>query len=804
MPRLYGATMPVLRLLGGASLEGEHGPMEGPVAQRHRLALLALLAAHHPRPVSRDKLVAWLWPERDHQHARNLLSQAIHAVRKALDESVVLASGDELRLDAGALDVDLIEFQEAVESGEWRRAVGRYSGDFLDGFFLSAAPEFEHWVDGERSRLRRAFRQALEQLAEAASPDDPAAAVEWWRRRAYDEPGNSRVALCLMEALERVGERTAALEHAARHARMLQEEFLASPDPAVEELAERLREAPFPVMAPLPPGSHGSGATRIPPSSSGPSGPDTDVPVRGREPGPEGGGRAGSGGSGRKLGVIVTAVVLGLGLSGVAVMQGPGRASSEVQRIAVLPFANLMGNPDEDYFVQGLHDHLITELAKIDALTVYSRQSVLRYRGSDRPLGEIARELGVDALVEGSVFQVGDTVRITAQLLRARPEGHLWAESYQALRGESLGLQGEIARGVTEAIYGRIEPTAEARLAPRGPMNPAAQEAYLRGLYHLERASYGQALPASERDEALWTAVAFLEHAAELDPESAAVHAKLARAYHWVASGFGGVYEGEFYPRSRAAALRALELDETESQAHASLGFVQFAYEWDWGAAERSIRRALELDANSHHWIAALYLRAAGRYDEAIEHFRMAEERNPLSDVLKAQLANAYACAGRYEEAMVQALELYTRVSGSGARGVVGDTVWLLDRLSLWSSELGRHDEAVAMMEDAVALTDSLSRGPGLGFVLARAGRVDEARALARRLEEQAVSAGTPLRADHLFAALGENDRALDIVEEALRGNRSLRAWVRCTGTYALLRDEPRMRALIEPVGFPN
>ena len=796
--------MPFLRLLGGVSLEGERGPMKGPAAQRHRLALLALLAAHYPQPVGRDKLVAWLWPERDHQHARNLLSQAVHAVRRALGEEVILASGDELRLAAGALDVDLIHFQEAVDSGDWRRGVEAYTGHFLDGFFLSAAPEFERWIDGERSRLRRAFRQALEQLAEAASLDDPAAAVEWWRRRSHDEPGNSRVALRLMEALERVGERVAALQHGARHQRFLQEEFLASPDPAVEELADRLRAAPSPPTSPFPPARRVLEAPQDAPGPSGTPSSTREVPVQGMEPVLEGSGRAGSRGSGGRRVVIVAAVVLALGLGGLAVLQAPGRTPPEVERIAVLPFANLTGDPDQDYFVQGLHDHLITELAKIDALTVYSRQSVLRYRESDQPLGEIARELGVEALVEGSVFQVGDTVRITAQLVQARPEQHLWAESHQGLRGEALALQGEIARSIIRAIHGRIEPAVDARLAPGRPMDPAAQEAYLRGLYHLERASYGQALPASERDEALWTAVAFLEHAAELDPESAAVHAKLARAYHWVASGFGGVYEGEFYPRSRAAALRALELDETESQAHASLGFVQFAYEWDWGAAERSIRRALELDANSHHWIAALYLRAAGRYDEAIEHFRMAEERNPLSDVLKAQLANAYACAGRYEEAMVQALELYTRVSGSGARGVVGDTVWLLDRLSLWSSELGRHDEAVAMMEDAVALTDSLSRGPGLGFVLARAGRVDEARALARRLEEQAVSAGTPLRADHLYAALGENDRALDIVEEALRGNRSLRAWVRCTGTYALLRDEPRMRALIEPVGFPN
>ena len=255
-----------LKTFGGASLAGDTGPLTGPAAQRHRLALLVLLAGH-PRGLSRDKLLGYLWPERDTEHARNLLKQAVHALRRALGEGAILSVGEELWLDAAMLCCDLIELERALAAGEPAQAVELYTGPFLDGFFVSAAPELERWIDGERRRLADAYGRALEALAEASERQgDFSRAGEWWKRRAAHDPCDSRVALRLMQALEAGGNRAGALQHAAVHARLLQEELGIASAPEVEALAQRLRSerpsigqqaqvAPPPTPSELPPPS---------------------------------------------------------------------------------------------------------------------------------------------------------------------------------------------------------------------------------------------------------------------------------------------------------------------------------------------------------------------------------------------------------------------------------------------------------------------------------------------------------------------------------------------------------------------
>ena len=362
----------------------------------------------------------------------------------------------------------------------------------------------------------------------------------------------------------------------------------------------------------------------------------------------------------------------------------------------MLPLANLTGDERQEYFADGMHEVLVTELSQIPELTVISRQSTVQYQGTDRPVPVIARELGVDALLEGSVFRAEDSVRITVQLIRADPEGHMWAGTYHGALRNAIALQGEVARAVGLAIHARAAPESHARLA--AAVRPEAQEAYLQGLYHLERQMIAIELTRSDRLEVLRTAVASLENAVALAPEWAAAHAKLARAYHWIASNYEEL-AAEFYAKSKAAALRALELDPNEAQAHASLGFVLFNHEWDWEGAERSIQRALALDPNSHQWIYALFLMAVGRYDEATTHFRRAQERNPLSMLLKRQLAWAYSCAGRHDEAIAELEELQTRLGDSPD--------WL--RAAFGQEYLMRsmYPEAIAALESAVTVSDS-------------------------------------------------------------------------------------------------
>ena len=769
--------MALLRLLGGVSLEGEQGGLTGSAAQRHRLALLAILVASHPRPVGRDKLIAYLWPESDTGHARNLLNQAVHALRRALGKDTIRSEGDELELNPEALTSDVWLFEGALAAGDPRQAVDLYSGPFLDGFFLGDSLEFERWVGSERDRLRRAYLSALEELAEGASGQGEwKAAAEWWRRLAKEEPYNSHITVCFMEALEAAGDRAGAIQQARVHSALLREEFEAEPSPEVVTLAERMRMEP----------GGGPEAVVSPADSLWPSGatealeeraPVITIPS----------------GHSRKLAWVLVAAALLAGTTWAITNVSSGGGSPEIRRLAVLPMTNLTGNPEQAYFVAGMHDALVTELGKIADLTVISRQSVLRYEGSDRPLLEIARELGVDALVEGSVFLAGDSVRVTVQLIRASPEEHLWAEAYRGSLSEALALQAEVASAIARAVHARVTPEEQAQLARAHPVRPEAQEAYLRGLYFAEQHALG-AVPGGWTQKSIRTAIAYLEEAVAIEPEWAAAHAKLASAYHWLASSFPDEAAAEFFPKSKAAALRALELDPTEAQAHASLGFVLFWHEWDWEGAERAIRRALELESDDKdHWIYGLYLGMVGRYDAAVTHFRKAEERNPLSSILKSQLAIAYFCDGQYDNAidlMEFTLQLWPDDRGVGGRRAL---------LGHAYSAKSMHAQASAELEKAVAQSDSAPEAvSALAYVYARAGRRSEARALLPWLEKEGGWV-----APHLYVALDDIETAVAMTEAAFRDRNPL-VWPRCLPEWQVLKAEPKVRAIVRRIGLPD
>jgi len=231
-----------LRMLGGPSLCANGSTLTGQATQRHRLALLALLASSRSRPQSRDKLVAWLWPERDGEHARNLLNQGVHALRRAIGEAGIISVQNELRLDPTAVACDVVAFEDAIAAGELEQAIGLYAGPFLDGFHLPGAPGFEQWADGERDRLRRLYTRSLESLAQAAEDrGEWPSAVERWRGLVSEEPYDARVTLRLMRALEGAGDRAGALRQARLHTLLLEQEFGAGPDPDVAALVDRLR-----------------------------------------------------------------------------------------------------------------------------------------------------------------------------------------------------------------------------------------------------------------------------------------------------------------------------------------------------------------------------------------------------------------------------------------------------------------------------------------------------------------------------------------------------------------------------------
>lgn len=784
-----------LRLFGGASLESEGAALSGPAAQRHRLALLALLCLSHPRPLSRDKLIGYLWPARDAEHARNLLKQAVHVLRKALGDGVLLSAGDELRLGSPLLDCDVLAFNDALARGDREQASVLYTGPLLDGFFLSDTPEFENWLDGERERLRQSWRKALGELAEekfaAGQADD---AAECWRRLLADDPYDARATHGVMEALELTGDRAGALRQARLHEILLEQDFGAGPDPAVRAAADRIRA--------------GGTETDVSASVAGQSGPVAADGMEARDRPSQAFLQAegttdsqrprDSGWSGKRVVGFVAALLVLSSLAWVSTRSLSHRPAA-VTSIAVLPLANLTGDSLQDYFVAGMHDALISELAQVGALTVYSRQSVLRYEGSNLPLPTIAEQLGVDALVEGSVFMSGDSVRISVQVVRAQPEEHLASIMLTDSRNRALPLQGRVARAVADSMRVKVTPEVRARLARDQPINPAAQDAYLAGLYHLEYATSGPHLPVPERTAELQRAIAKLEEAVALDSTWARAYAKLALADHWLASSVMGEAD-EYYPRAKAAALRALELDPSESQAWASLGFVLSQYDGDLAGADRAIRRALELDPNSGHWIYAIHLTLTGRYDEAIAQYQMAMERDPLSDILKIQIAGAYACADRHEEAIAQIRQLQARAE-PGVERV--DTPQLLGYLVEEYSFAGAHSQAIEAAQQLLAMTDTVSSGPELAFALAMAGRRDEARSLLARIAAKGRSSRF-LPYPGIYAALGDTDRAMAVLRATIDTHHHAANSIRCWAVYKLLHDDPQMQALVSTLDLPN
>ncbi len=801
--------MVFLRLFAGASLESDGEALSGPAAQRHRLALLALLCVSHPRSLSRDKLMGYLWPERDDRSARKLLNQSLHVLRKALGEDAIVSAGDEVGIASPPLECDVLAFREALASGDPLRAAELYPGPLLDGFFLGNAPDFEHWLDRERERLRREWRGALAEVAERnLAAGDGVGAGECWRQLLVDDPYDAKATVGLMEALDSVGDRAGAIRQARLHEILLQEEFGAEPDPAVRALAARIRaaeslEAPRSPVAGPPVGDPagaaepegGSTAGAPPPAGAGgagfdvtPPSPDSRLPRRRRWR--------------TVAGVASVVIVLGL----LAWAAGRARASDpvEIRRIAVLPLANLTGDPQQDHFVAGMHDALISELAKVGSLVVLSRQSVLRYQGSTEPLPAIAKELSADAILEGAVFQAGDTVRITVQLVRAHPERQLISRTFTGPLGRALALQGTVARTVAEATRARVTFTERARMASARAVDPAAQEAYLSGLYHLERATNGQDLTYAEQGAEVRHAIADLEEAVALDSTWATAYAKLAYADHWMASGEWEDPDG-FFRKSKTAALRAIALDDTESQAFASLGFVLLYHELDWEGAERAIRRANELDPNSHHWIYAIFLKAIGRHDEALAEFHKAQERNPASDALKAQVAWEYGCAGRHDDAIAEARELHARVAAPARvdRYVLGDTTWLLSMIAIQYTLAGTYDRAIDAAQRLVTLTDTTLGGPELAFALGMAGRRDEARSIIAGLDEDWERGFDRLQPE-VFLALGDTGRAVARAAARIRQHPGSMVLLRCAPVYQLLRGSPQIEERLKPIGYPD
>jgi len=456
-----------------------------------------------------------------------------------------------------------------------------------------------------------------------------------------------------------------------------------------------------------------------------------------------------------------------------------------IRSLAVLPMANLSADPHQEYFADGMTDALITDLAKIRAVKVISRTSVMRYRGVNKPLPQIARELGVDGIIEGAVQRSGERVRITVQLIRAATDTHQWAESYERDSQDVLSLQGEVAHAVAGEIKVALTPEESAHLARVRPVNPEAFEAYLKGQSHWYHLSRGQ----------LDTALEYFGLALQKDPAYALAYVGVANV--WIVRGdAGSMAPGEAFPKAKEAVLKASELDDSIAEAHITLANIASLYEHDWSAAEREFRRGLELNPNSAdgHFMYADFLISMKRTDEWNTEIHKTLELDPFNPFFRCFYGWHLVYLQRYEKAIVQFRNVLATVPdfSSAHMGLWG----AFYKKGMWEEALAEARKFFAALGDR-EVEDALARGHAEGSY-ARAMH-HGADVLAARSKKSRVPA---VRIARLYAHAGDKEQALQWLQTAGEQRETTLIHLAVAWDWGSLRSDSRFQDLLRRVGL--
>lgn len=465
---------------------------------------------------------------------------------------------------------------------------------------------------------------------------------------------------------------------------------------------------------------------------------------------------------------------------------GPGR----IRAVAVLPLENLSGDPAEDYFADGMTDALISSLAKMGELRVISRTSMMLYKGARKSLPEIARELNVDAVVEGSVMRSAQRVRVTAQLVHAATERHLWSESYQRDMTDILALQSDVARAIAQGVQLKLTPKQRARLKKKpAPMSPAAYEAYLKGRHHWNKRTV----------DGLERAIHYFQEAIGQDKKYAPAYAGLADSYALLGTvPYDAIPPREAMPRAKEAALAALSMDDTLAEAHASLAYIELSYDWDFEDADAEFKRALALNpgyATAHQWYALL-LTAMGRIEQAIAEIKIAQNYDPLSVVINTTAALIYNFARQSDRAIEQCRKVFE---------VFPDFPLAHFERGRAYEQKGMYEEALAEHQNARTFSGGTSQTiMGVGHALALMGREREARAVSGKLLEMAQEKYLPaIYLAAIFTGLDEKDQAIEWLEKAYQDRSDYLVYIQREPGFDRLRAEPRFQDLVRRIGLP-
>jgi TolB-like protein/DNA-binding winged helix-turn-helix (wHTH) protein/Tfp pilus assembly protein PilF len=464
--------------------------------------------------------------------------------------------------------------------------------------------------------------------------------------------------------------------------------------------------------------------------------------------------------------------------------------SGRLTSLVVLPFENLSADKDQAYFADGMTDELIAHLAKIRSLRVISRTSSMEYKGAHKTLSQIARDLKVDSVVEGTVLRSGDRVRITAELVQVATDRHLWAETYESQLGDILTLQSHVASAIVNEIRVKLTPEDQVRLATTHQVSTQSYENYLKGRYYWNKRS----------QEGLTKAIDYFQLAIEQDPNYALAYAGLADCYSIIGSVIVGTVPAlEVAPKARAAALKSLELDNTLAEAQTSLATVRFNYDWDWNAAASGFRRAVELNPSyaTAYQRNSLYLMSMGRTSESIAEMNRAHDLDPLSISMNFSLGSRLYLAREYDQAIEQ------------LRNTIDmDPDFVLPHLVLGQAyeQKRMYDQAITELRRAADISQS---SPPAVAALARAyavsGRTTEARKLLDQLMEQSKKRYvSPFYVAIVYAGLGENDQALDWIEKAYQDRSNAIVFAKVDPQLDTLRSTPRFQSLLHRLAFQN
>ncbi len=623
-----------LRVLGGFALESRSGGAALALPKRRADAVLAVLAVCGDLGCTRERLLALLWPENDEASARHGLRDALYAIRRALGPGAVPSGGRLLRLDPAVVTSDALSFTQAFGSGRPADAVRVYNGPLLDGFQVDDAAEFEHWMDGERTRLAREYLEALKQLATAAERAgawDEAAG--WWARGVEHDPPNSHLVLKHVRVLATMGDRANAIQVLEAHAQHLREDFDLEPDREVLAMFERIRGGEFPAMP----------SQRVEEPSSSLEKPVSPVAI------PQSPKAAALGGVSWKRWLPWAA-----GLA--AILLGGAYGSGHLSRahvtptgprtaVAVLPFRNLSGDSSYAYFAGGLHDELLTQLAKVAALRVVGRTSVRGYEETSKPLRQIGEELAVGSIVEASVQVIGNRLRVTVQLLDPVTQADLWTESYDRTLGDAFAVQSDIAQRIVTAVGATLTSAEAGAIADAPTRNAQAYAFYLKGIEYDRR-------PGRLR-ESLLIAQQTYARALALDPSFALAHAALSQVDFEM---YGLRYDQSVTRLAEAQreAGIALRLAPDLPQAHLAVGLGRYLGRGEYPEALAEFNlglRGAPNDAELWTWTGRVHLNL-GNWDSAIAAFDHARRLDPRDANVFQSIGDTYHFLRRYREAI--------------------------------------------------------------------------------------------------------------------------------------------------------